>query len=101
MAPGVAPSLVPTGEFTMATDGHVPDIDPLWLGEVPEDDLEYLGHGDVGDDDPRTRDDRLLPGGLDHTTAAAGSADLGHALLLIAGFVKHRKWRRRYDLLDE
>ena len=70
--------------------------------DTPEDE-ELILSGPGQDDLPSTPDDSLdgtLPGGLDHTTAAAGAGAGGALLLALAGLFKRRSWRKRFEDLD-
>jgi len=61
-------------------------------GPVDED-LSYSGPGTghAGDHHGWPLSGALLPGGVDHTTAAVGAGSLGLALLGIGGVVKRRR----------
>jgi hypothetical protein len=85
---------------TDGNGGSPPDLRAL--DGPPEDELEYAGPGEGGDGiDAAAPDTALLPGGVDHTTAAVGGGTVGMVLLGIAGVFKRRWARRRYAELDE
>jgi hypothetical protein len=70
------------------------------LGGPADDDLEYSGPGDEVEP-VLPAPDSTFPGGVDHTTAAAGAGALGIVLLWLVGVVKRRRTRRRLHELDE
>jgi hypothetical protein len=65
-----------------------------------DDDLEYSGPGHDGTEPVLPASDPAFPGGVDHTTAAAGAGALGIVLLWLVGLVKRRRTRRRLQDLD-
>lgn len=72
------------------------------LGGPADHELEFSGPGEGrGRGDDRLTPDPYLPGGVDHTTAAVGAGSVGLVLLGVAGLLKRRWGRRRYELLDE
>ena len=63
--------------------------------------LRAFDDGRAGDHHEGPLPGALLPGGVDHTTAAVGPGGLGVALLGIGGVLRRRRNRRRHESLDE
>jgi MYXO-CTERM domain-containing protein len=92
------------GKMGERRDGPPEDALPEGLGSLDgpaDEDLAFSGPGDAEGVDRRLLPDSFLPGGVDHTTAAAGAGGLGLVLLGIAGAFTRRGKRRRFASLDE
>lgn len=88
--------------MTDETDGtHRADAGDGGARGHGEDDLVFRGPGEALRPDGLPWADSELPGGVGHTTAAAGVGGAGLALLGLAGIVSRRRERQRFAALDE